>query len=237
MENLTLTEDQVKRLNRQFEDAAPQVILEWAYTFFGKGVAVTSSFQTQSVPLLHMIAQVAPEMPILFLDTGFHFPETLAFRDRLVKDLGLTVRSLKPHMGHSQFRQTHGDLYRRDPDVCCYINKVEPLERAMQDYDAWVTGIRRDQTAARRHAAIISQEPNGKTKICPLATWTEHEVWCYLHAHNLPSHPLLAQGYLSIGCSPCTRPVYDGEDSRAGRWSGQAKMECGLHTANEPDRD
>lgn len=217
-------------LNQRFETASPQEILAWAWETFNPRVAASSSFQTQSVPLLHMIAQAAPQMPIFFLDTGFHFPETLAFRDRLVRELNLNVRDLTPEMGHDQFRLQHGDLYLRDPDMCCYINKVEPLERAMLGLEAWISGIRRDQTKERSEAAIVNRQPDGLYKISPMAVWTKRDVWQYLYDHHLPEHPLLAQGYLSIGCAPCTRPVGAGEDDRAGRWAGKDKTECGLHT-------
>lgn len=219
----------IAQINAQFHAASPQEILCWAWETFGEGVSATSSFQTQSVPLLHMLARVTPEMPVLFLDTGFHFPETLAFRDRLVREYGLRLRSLYPAMGHEGFQHQYGDLYRRDPNLCCYINKVEPLKRAMRDLRAWVSGIRRDQTAERSQAEIISLQADGTYKICPLLAWTRQNILAYVYEYDLPEHPLRARGYLSIGCAPCTRPVLDGQDERAGRWAGQNKTECGLH--------
>ncbi|WP_456428588.1 phosphoadenylyl-sulfate reductase [Rhodocaloribacter sp.] len=216
-------------LNLRFEGASPETILGWAWRTFGPEIAATSSFQTQSVPLLHMIARVAPEMPVFFLDTGFHFAETLAFRDRLRERFGLNVVALTPEDGHEAFRRRHGDLYRRDPDLCCFINKVEPLERAMKGMRAWISGIRRDQTLHRAATPIVSLGPEGRVKVCPLAGWTRRDVWRYLHDHELPEHPLLKKGYLSIGCAPCTQPVADGADERAGRWAGREKTECGLH--------
>lgn len=220
----------LERINRDFEAAQPQDILAWAWERFGPKIAATSSFQSQSLPLLHMIARTAPQLPVFFLDTGFHFPETLAFRDRLMRDLGLNVVVLAPEIGHDGFRRLHGDLYRSNPDLCCFINKVEPLERAMEALDAWISGIRRDQTARRSDTPIVSRQPDGRIKVCPLATWTRREVWQYISEHDLPRHPLLSQGYLSIGCAPCTRPVGANEDERSGRWAGQDKTECGLHT-------
>jgi phosphoadenosine phosphosulfate reductase len=225
----------IEELSQHFETASPSEILGWAWETFGPDVAAISSFQTQSVPLLHLISQVTPQLPILFLDTGFHFTETLMYRDRLTQDLGLKVQVLTPEMGHDGFKRQHSDLFRRNPDLCCYINKVEPLRRAMQGLKAWISGIRRDQTPQRRHTPIIAKQANGLYKICPLATWTRRDVWQYLHDHNLPEHPLLAQGYLSIGCAPCTQPVDAGQDERAGRWNGQDKTECGLHIDLNPE--
>lgn len=216
-------------LNQRFEDSSLQDILIWAWETFGASMAATSSFQTQSLPLLHIIARTTPKLPVFFLDTGFHFPETLALRDRLMREWGLTVQSLRAEQGQESFRQQYGQLYRTDPDRCCYINKVAPLARAKEGLAAWITGIRRDQTEARRHTPIVSRDKNGQVKICPMATWTEQDVWRYINQHNLPVHPLLSQGYMSIGCAPCTRPVHAGEESRSGRWADRAKTECGLH--------
>lgn len=227
---MVISDVKSQALNARLETSTPQEVLEWAFTVFGAGVVATSSLQTQSVALLHMISETAPEIPIIFLDTGFHFPETLAFRDELANMLKLNIRNVRAEMGHARFKQVHGELYRRDPDLCCYINKVAPLEKALENSEAWISGIRRDQTQARSDTRILSLEANGKYKVCPLALWTEHDVWRYMHEHNLPDHPLFAQGYPSIGCAPCTRAVKMGENARAGRWEESAKTECGLHT-------
>lgn len=198
---------------------------------------MTSSFQTQSVPLLHMVSRVAPQMPVFFLDTGFHFPQTLAFRDRLVADLGLNLKVLKPELGHKGFLQRYGELYRMDPDMCCHINKVLPLRAVSKNLLAWISGIRRDQTPNRSNTPVIARQLDGLYKICPLATWTAKQVWQYSYDHQLPEHPLLAQGYESIGCAPCTRPVFQGENPRAGRWAGNAKTECGLHLPSDAENE
>ena len=197
---------------------------------FGDDAAATSSFQTQSVPLLHLIAEHAPELPILFLDTGFHFPETLEFRDRLIDELGLNVRSLEPRLGHDGFREKHGQLHQREPNLCCYLNKVEPLEDAMEDYDAWVSGIRRDQTEARAETPVLQEQENGVLKVCPMVEWTSRDVWTYINEHDLPAHPLFKEGYFSVGCAPCTQKPENQEEKRSGRWAGREKTECGLHT-------
>ena len=218
----------LQEVNARLEEAGPLEVLAWAYREFGTGLVMTSSFQTQSVPLLHMLSRVAPEVPVLFLDTGFHFPETLEFRDRIAGEFGLTVKDLRNELGHEGFLKEHGELYRTDPDACCYLNKVAPLEKALEGAAAWVSGIRQDQTAQRAGTPFVALE-DGRYKICPMARWTQRMVLEYMERHALPEHPLLAKGYASIGCAPCTRPVLAGEDARAGRWSGTDKTECGLH--------
>lgn len=221
-------------LNHALHGAAPQELLAWAWRATGGRIVATSSFQTQSVPLLHMIATVTPAMPVVFLDTGFHFPETLAFRDALAERLGLRILTTQPRLGHDGFRRQHADLHARDPDLCCHLNKVEPLDDLLQDHAGWVAGVRRDQTAHRATLQPLAWGKKGRLKVSPLLAWTERDVWQYLHDHELPEHPLLAQGYLSIGCAPCTRRVLDGEGARDGRWSGTTKTECGLHLSDEP---
>lgn len=219
-------EEQLPKLG----DASTAEILEWTWTAFGDDAAATSSFQSQSVPLLHLIATHVPDLPILFLDTGFHFPETLEFRDQLIDEFGLNVRSLEPRLGHDGFREQHGKLHQRDPNMCCYLNKVEPLEDAMDEYDAWVSGIRRDQTENRAGTPVLQREDDGTLKVCPMVEWTSRDVWTYIDEHDLPKHPLLEEGYLSIGCAPCTMAPGEGDGERGGRWVESDKTECGLHT-------
>ena len=167
----------------------------------------------------------------MFIDTGYHFPETLAFRDQLIEQLGLNVQVIQRAEALVDRNDKDGrPLYLRDPELCCYVHKVEVIQRALADLDAWISGIRRDQTANRSQAQPIEQLANGKYKINPLVAWTKRDLWTYIHNHDLPTHPLLSQGYLSVGCAPCTRPVQMGEDERAGRWVGSDKTECGLHT-------
>jgi len=221
----------VDELNAQFDGAAPETIIAWAAERFMPRLAATSSFQTQSAALLHMLSRVRPDLPVIFLDTGYHFPETLAYRDRLAAQFGLTLRIVRPAASPAEIARQHGDaLYRRDPDLCCYINKVEPMRRALADLDAWISGIRRDQTPDRAAIRTVEALPDGRLKINPLAAWTREDVWRYIHAHDLPAHPLFSQGYLSVGCAPCTSPVVGDQNERAGRWAGTGKTECGLHT-------
>jgi phosphoadenosine phosphosulfate reductase len=228
---LMLSKSELEKRNSQFEGESPEAILAWAWETFGGELAATSSFQTQSVPLLHIVSKTVPKLPILFLDTGFHFPETLQFRDELIKRYKLNVVNVYPQVGHDKFIREYGELYKRDPDMCCYINKVEPLKRALGNYNAWITGIRRDQTKNRRDIKIVSYQPDTDLyKICPLATWTDRRIWQYHNKYKLPEHPLFSRGYLSVGCAPCTRPAFDDDGNRSGRWEKFEKIECGLHT-------
>jgi phosphoadenosine phosphosulfate reductase len=198
----------------------------------------SSSFQTQSTPLLHIISQVCPEMPIVFVDTGFHFIETLAFRDELQVRYNLNILVVHPAIGKGQLLAKYGEgLYRRDPDLCCYINKVEPMQRLLEGRLSWVSGVRRDQTAHRKGLQVLELQPGGLLKIHPMLNWTREQIWEYIERRRLPVHPLFPEGFLSIGCAPCTRPVSAGEDERAGRWTGIEKTECGLHTAWTSDRE
>lgn len=221
----------IQQANAILEAAHPEEILVWAWTQFNGSVAASSSFQTQSVPLLKMISRVTPGMVVYFLDTGFHFDETLKFRDDLTRDLKLNVRMLGNPLGHDGFVQQYGDLFQHNPDSCCHLNKVEPMEHARRKFCAWISGIRRDQTLQRRDTPIITELADGTYKICPLVNWTRDDIKAYAKEFNLPEHPLKALGYTSIGCWPCTQPVKAGEDERAGRWAGTGKTECGLHWA------
>jgi phosphoadenosine phosphosulfate reductase len=220
----------VEAANERLNGAKPLHILAWAAQHFPSGIAATSSFQTQSVPLLHMIAQVMPAMPIYFLDTGFHFAETLEYRDRVAARLGLHVVTLTPEGGHDGFLRQYGQLHRHDPDRCCFLNKVEPFERVKADLAAWVAGIRRDQTRSRQSTPVVSLDRRRVYRICPMIHWDDDDVRHYIATHDLPIHPLTEKGYTSIGCAPCTRPVREGEGQRAGRWPEKIKTECGLHT-------
>jgi phosphoadenosine phosphosulfate reductase len=217
-------------LNDRLERLSPAEILQWAWATFAPHIAASSSFQTQSLPLLHLISQVCPAMPVIFLDTGFHFPETLQFRDELQARLQLNIVVVRAAVEKSELLARYGEgLYRHDPDLCCYINKVEPMQRATVGLQAWISGVRHDQTEYRNGLGILESQADGLLKIHPMLSWTKKEVWAYIDQYQLPVHPLLAWGYLSVGCAPCTRPVHAGENERAGRWAGLDKIECGLH--------
>lgn len=217
--------------NRELEHATPEAILAWTWQHFAPDVMLTCSFQHDGVVLAHMLQQIAPQVPIVFINTGFHFPETLAYRDEIVRRLGLNLVELQPIMPRPEFAERYGlDLYARNPDLCCHINKVEPLKRYLPGMRAWINGRRRDQASSRHAIRVVELYQGDLHKVNPLASWTSRDTFYYMQRHDLPLHPLFDQGYASIGCAPCTRPLLAGEDERAGRWAGQDKTECGLHT-------
>lgn len=217
-------------LNAELETRTARERLAWAVEAYGDALLFTSSFGPGSGVLLHLWSEVADGLPVHFIDTGFLFPETIAYRDTLVKALDLRLEVLTPPMEKGRFLEKYGlTLYRDDPDRCCHINKVEPLELALPGKRAWVSGLRRDQSKTRAETPILL-DTDGPLKVHPLADWNSREVYQYLTLHKVPEHPLFEQGYVSVGCAPCTRPPMPGEDEREGRWAGTGKTECGLHT-------
>ena len=226
----------LQKLNEEFEKNLPQEIIAWAAKEFTPRLAMTSSFGPESGVLLHMVSKVDPHIPVLFLETGYHFPETLEYKEKLVRLFGLVqVIDLKadPEKKAAVVAQYEGIPYEKNPDLCCHINKVEPLDAALKNYDAWMSGIRRHQTDFRKSIRIIEEYEGELYKISPLVHFTSRDAWWYLKEHRIPQHPLFEKGYLSIGCWPCTRPVQSGDDERSGRWAGKAKKECGIHTFKE----
>ena len=227
--------DDLESVNRELEQATPEAILEWTWARFNPDVMLTCSFQHDGVVLAHMLRTIAPEARVVFINTGFHFPETLAYRDEIVRRFGLNLVELSPIMPREEFATRHGlDLYSRNPDLCCHINKVEPLRRYLPGIRAWINGRRRDQASTREGIRVVEAYQDGLYKVNPLASWNARDTFYYMQRHDIPLHPLFEQGYASIGCAPCTRPVLPGENERAGRWVGTAKTECGLHTFLEP---
>jgi phosphoadenosine phosphosulfate reductase len=210
--------------------------VQWAAERFGKRLAAASSFGADSAVILHLVASVTPETPVITVDTGFLFAETVAFREELARRFKLEVHVYRPRMSPQQFVDEHGAMWRTNPDACCAFNKREPFERAKRELDlaAWITGVRREQSHSRRETPFIGRDFHGFIRLCPLADWTAADVHYHLLEHDLPYHPLRADGYMSIGCQPeqgyCTRRVAPGDDPRAGRWAGFDKTECGLHT-------
>jgi phosphoadenosine phosphosulfate reductase len=195
-------------------------------------IALVSSFGAESAVLLHMVASIDRATPVIFLDTGKLFPETLRYRDALCARLSLTdLRSVAPDAGRLARTDAQGRLWETDPDLCCWQRKVEPLDEALGGFAAWITGRKRNQAALRRALPLVEDGPDGRVKVNPLAGWDQDDIAAYFAAHDLPRHPLESQGYRSIGCAPCTRPVRAGEDPRAGRWAGREKTECGIHLA------
>jgi len=196
-----------------------------------RSIVASSSFQTQSMPLLHLLSIHAPEVPVYFLDTGFHFSETLRFRDVVGKQLGLDIRSVRSTVPLAGQRTTSGMfLWSENTQRCCEVNKTLPMEPVLAGADVWITGVRRDQSSVRSAFELEAPGPQRTTRLHPMLEWTRSDIWRYVAEFDLPRHPLEQLGYESIGCQPCTaRPSLDGEE-RAGRWEGQNKNECGLHT-------
>lgn len=193
-------------------------------------VALVSSFGAESVVLLHMVAEVAPDLPVLFVDTEMLFAETIAYQQEIARSLGLTgIRRITADPEELAFEDPDNTLHQFNTDACCDLRKTRPLERALKEFDAWITGRKRFQATTRATLDLFEAEGDSRIKINPLADWTPAEVDTYMTRHDLPRHPLVAKGYPSIGCAPCTSPVKPGEDPRAGRWRGQAKVECGIH--------
>jgi phosphoadenosine phosphosulfate reductase len=222
---------EIEKLSLEFETKTPQEIIQWAVDTFWPAIAMSSSFQTQSMPLLHMAIRIKRDLPVFFLDTGYHFWESLIFREQIASEWRLNVIDLYRDARWDIFaRQRVRSLPKDDPNLCCYIHKVMPMQKALKDIKAWITGIRRDQTSVRAQARILELQDDGLLKINPLLNWTKTDIKRYIEENNLPSHPLYEKGYRSIGCTPCTIAIGVNEDERAGRWSGQAKIECGLHT-------
>lgn len=213
--------------------AAPtgETVLHDAITrqFPGK-IALVSSFGTESAILLHMIARIDKALPVIFLETGKLFPETLAYRDELVALLGLTgVRSIRPSGAQLAAYDPDGRLWEKDPDLCCAIRKTNPLDEALEGFEAWITGRKRSQSSTRAQLELQETGADGRITVNPLAFWQDAELESYFRVHNLPQHPLQAQGYGSIGCATCTQKPLPGQDKRSGRWAGKAKTECGIH--------
>jgi phosphoadenosine phosphosulfate reductase len=218
----------------QFPELCAEQVLCDALARFNGRIALVSSFGTESAVLLHMVAEIDRSTPVIFLDTGKLFPETLAYRDQLVAQLGLLdVRNARPDAARIAALDPRGTLWVTDPVMCCWQRKVEPLDAALEGFDAWITGRKRHQANTRREMPMIERGEDGRTKINPLANWNAETIAAYFERHDLPRHPLQVQGFASIGCATCTRPVKPGEDPRAGRWSGRSKTECGIHLSRE----
>jgi phosphoadenosine phosphosulfate reductase len=225
-----------QKLAAAWAEASPETIVRDALARFYGRIALVSSFGADSAVLLHMVAEIDRATPVLFVDTQRLFPETLAYRDRLITTLRLAnVRTIGPSAEAVMRHDPSTTLAETDPDACCALRKVAPLHDALLPFAGWITGRRRTQAATR--AALPAAEWDGvRLKINPLAAWSEAQVGHYRQMHNLPDHPLAKLGFASIGCWPCTSPVAPGEDPRAGRWRGTAKTECGIHRPAAPER-
>lgn len=215
---------------REFEGAPAERVFDWAREEFGDKFAVASSMQDTVLP--HLAARAIPGVDVLFLDTGYHFAETLTTRDRAAAQYDITLRNLTPMQTVAQQDATYGEnLFARDPDLCCTLRKTHPLDEALDGYEAWATGVRRSEAVTRRDTPVVSFDARReRIKVAPIVAWSDADVAAYVEEHAVVMNPLLGQGYPSIGCATCTRKVAPGEDARAGRWAGQDKIECGINT-------
>jgi phosphoadenosine phosphosulfate reductase len=250
---------EIEELNAEFETRSAEDIIAWGIETYRPRIAVTSSFGASSGAILHMIAQIDNSIPVIFLQTHYHFEETLRFRDQLADKYGLIVENWEVWGGRPAFlrqypdnlneQETFGDLpvppdavgkVHSGVDLCCWMNKVEPLRRALRARDAYFTSLRRDGGTERRARTRILEMYQGAdrdkpvVKINPMANWTKQQLWRYIHDNKIPVHELFMEGYKSIGCAPCTQPTVPGQDERSSRWSGLQKLECGIHTADTP---
>jgi phosphoadenosine phosphosulfate reductase len=219
----------VRAVGAELELAPAEDIVEWAVATFGERFCVTSSMG--DAVLAHLVSRVAPGVDVVFLDTGYHFAETIGTRDAVAATLPVTVVDVRPSLTVEEQERAHGPrLYERDPDLCCRLRKVQPLQQTLARYDAWATGLRRAETRDRVIAPVIGWDAvKGKVKVSPLARWSDEQVERYVARHGVLVNPLVEDGYPSIGCWPCTRRVPPGEDPRSGRWTGHDKTECGIH--------
>ena len=230
--------DELASAARQLEGRPPEEALAWAADRFAPRVALATGFGAEGCVLIDVIARHELAIDVFTLDTGLLFAETYDLWRRIEAQYGLTIRAVRPALDVAAQAAAHGDaLWGREPDRCCGLRKVEPLREALAGQKAWVTAVRREQTAERAAARVVEWDSRfGLVKVNPLATWTRAEVWSYVREHRVPVNALHAWGYPSIGCAPCTSPVQAGEEPRAGRWRGSAKTECGLHARPNASR-
>ncbi|MEY9933258.1 phosphoadenosine phosphosulfate reductase [Catenulispora sp. GP43] len=219
-----------EQANAELEHAPAARVVEWAHATFGAGLVVASSMA--DTHLVHLASAAAPGIDVAFLDTGYHFAETIGTRDAVAEVYPVRLLNITPLRTVAEQDAEHGPrLYERDPDTCCALRKVEPLERALKPYVAWINGMRREESPTRADIPVVGYDAKrDMIKISPLAAWTQDDLDTYVADHGVLTNPLFLEGYTSIGCEPCTRKPLPGEDPRAGRWAGNAKTECGLHT-------
>lgn len=225
----------LKEQSARLEAATPAEIIRWAVDEFQPKLTMATAFGPEGMVIIHELAKIDRTVPIFNLDTGYQFQETLDLRDRVLTKYGIDIELRKPETSVEEYERLHnGPLYVNNPDQCCFDRKIKVLQRSAIGMYAWMSGIRRDQSADRARAPIVGWDKKfGLVKVSPLANWTKKDVWNLITKEDVPYNPLHDQGYTSIGCKPCTRAVMFGEDERAGRWSGFAKTECGLHTSDD----
>jgi phosphoadenosine phosphosulfate reductase len=224
--------NELTSVSASLETATPQEILRWAVGRFGKRFTMATAFGPEGMTIIHMLSEISPTTPIFNLDTGYQFPETLELREKIKARYGIEVELKRPALSVEEYERINGGpVYKTEPDRCCADRKIAVLREAARGMHAWASAIRRDQSPDRSVAPIVGWDKKFQlVKVSPLANWTKQQVWGLILSEGIPYNPLHDSGYISIGCWPCTRPTSLGEDERAGRWSGTAKTECGLHT-------
>ena len=227
----TMSPEQIAAASEALAGKSPQEILRWAVQQFHPKLTMATAFGAEGCCIIHMLAEIEPGVRIFNLDTGYQFAETLELRERLKQRYGIEVEYIRPESTVEEYEKEHGGpLYVIRSDQCCHDRKIVPLRRAVVGFDAWISSIRQDQTQHRAQAGVVQWDKKfSLVKVNPLLSWTKKEVWGFVMKHDVPYNPLHDQNYPSIGCWPCTRPVGEGEDERAGRWAGSVKKECGLH--------
>ena len=231
MKDYTWNKSMLDAANRELQHASPRTILEWGYEMYDEKIVMATGFGTSGIVMMHVLSQMRDQPRVFYLDTDLLFQETYDLRDQLQDQLG--IQFVRVHSGTSveeQAAQFSENLWELAPNTCCFLRKVVPLRKFLSDKSAWVTGVRRDQSITRAGAQIVEwDQTNHLLKLNPLAYWTSADVWSYVQINELPYNILHDKGYPSIGCTPCTKAVKPGEDERAGRWGGNAKVECGIH--------
>ena len=231
MSSYTWNKSMLDAANRELQHASPRTILEWGYEMYGDDITMATGFGTSGIVMMHILSELQENPKVFYLDTDLLFDETYKLRDRLANELGIQFQRV--HSGVSVAEQEQRfveNLWERAPNTCCFIRKVMPLRKFLADKKAWVTGVRRDQSLTRAGTQIVEWDHANKLlKLNPLAFWTSEDIWSYIKLNDLPYNELHDRGYPSIGCMPCTKAVKQGEHERAGRWSGTAKVECGIH--------
>jgi phosphoadenosine phosphosulfate reductase len=227
--------EELDRLNGVLEGKSPQDVLRWAVARYFPKLTMATAFGPEGNCILHMLAEIEPRVRVFNLETGYQFKQTLELRERIKERYGIEVEYVRPELTVAEYEKKHGQpLYYKNPDQCCFDRKMVPLRKAVLGYDAWMSGIRKDQTADRGQAKLVAWDPKfSLVKVSPLLSWTKSDVWKFILDNDVPYNPLHDLGYPSIGCEPCTEPVGEGQDERAGRWKGQAKKECGLHVIEQ----
>lgn len=228
---MTIEEKEIVEAGETMETAEPQAILSWALSRFHPKVACACSFGAEDMCLVDMLSKINSGAGIFYLDTGVLFKETVELREKTIKKYGVTPAAYRPALSLDEQAKKYGpELWKKDPDLCCKVRKVEPLTRALSGLDAWITGMRREQSPTRSNIKVVEKDKKfGLVKVNPLARWTSKQVWDYIVKNGVPYNPLHDKGYPSIGCEPCTAQVKPGEDPRSGRWKDFEKKECGLH--------